>query len=422
MVLSASSVISLFVENYTMLKKAIPYVSTLLLLFGIVSCKKLIPPAPKADEVMDAPLEGLTDDQYRLFQDGADEFDEMYTAEKGLGPIYVATSCSGCHAGDNKGHPFTALTRFGQNDTTGNAYLAYGAPQIQHRAIPGYKGETVPNGATYSRFIAPITAGVGFIDLVSDADILSMSDQFDVNNDGISGTPNWVRIPEWVKPGTNSISNGGRFIGRFGRKAGAYNLHQQVVGAYNNDMGLTTSYLTTNPYNYQSGTNGVNNNDVEISDKSLNANIFYMQVLQTPVQRNSSNSEVQKGKELFIQIGCESCHKQTLRTGYSSIPQLSNKDFHPYTDLLLHDMGPELDDKYTEGWAQTYEWRTTPLWGVGLSAASQGGAMYLLHDGRAHSFIEAIDFHGGEGSSSRSKFKQLSDAEKISLIKFLESL
>lgn len=388
----------------------------------IWSCAKLTPKAPDAESVMNGPLAGLTAEQNKLFTEGAEEFDEVYTAERGLGPIYVAPSCAGCHSGDNKGHPFTILTRFGQKDTSGNTFLHLGGPQLQNRAIPGRLPEELPMGATSSKFLAPITAGVGFIDLIQDADLIAMSDPNDTNGDGVSGVPNWIKIPAWLSPSPGSITQNGKYIGKFGRKANAHNLHQQVVGAYNNDMGLTTSYLPTNPINYKDGLTVVPNSDVEISDKSLNANLFYLKVLQAPMQRNINNEEVKAGKELFIQIGCEACHKQTLKTGTSVIQQLSNKEFHPYSDFLLHDMGAELDDNYTEGNAATSEWRTTPLWGVGLSTDAQGGLLYLLHDGRAHSFNEAILLHGGEGSNSRAKFNALTEAQKNALIKFLNSL
>jgi CxxC motif-containing protein (DUF1111 family) len=405
-----------------MTKKHVTYLFLMSLVFIIYSCEKMLPKPPKADEVMDAPLDGLTQAQNKLFIDGADEFDKVYTAENGLGPIFVATSCGGCHAGDNKGHPFTTLTRFGQTDTTGNLFLAFGAPQIQHRAIPGHVGETLPAGATSSKFIAPIAAGVGFLELVSDQDILAIADENDVNGDGISGVPNWNTIPSWVTPFPNAVVKNGKYICRFGRKGSTYNLHQQTVGAFNNDMGITSSFIPTNPFNYIEATTSSPNNDVEISDQGINATVFYLQVLQTPIQRNQTNAEVQSGKNIFNQIGCEACHKQTLKTGNSSVPQLSNKEFHPYTDLLLHDMGIELNDNYTEGSAIALEWRTTPLWGVGLSSSSQGGLMYLMHDGRARTFPEAIQLHGGEGNISRTKYNQLSDADKLALTKFLESL
>jgi CxxC motif-containing protein (DUF1111 family) len=380
----------------------------------IDSCKKIMPPTPKVEDVMDAPVEGLSAEQNKLFLEGAEEFDEVYTAENGLGPIFVATSCGGCHTGDNKGHPFTALTRFGQNDTTGNKFLAFGAPQIQHRALMGHVGESVPVGATSSKFIAPIASGVGFLELVSDQDILSMADPNDSDGDGISGVPNWNNIPSWVTPAPNASTQNGKYICRFGRKASTYN--------FNNDIGVTSTFMPQNPFNYAEGMNSSPINDPEITDKSINATVFYLQTLQTPLPRNENNAQVQRGKELFIQVGCESCHKQTLKTGYSAIEPLSNQTFHPYTDLLLHDMGNELNDHYTEGSALVSEWRTTPLWGVGLSASSQGGQLFLMHDSRAKNFAEAILLHGGEGNKSRSQFNQLSEPDKQALLTFLKSL
>ena len=125
---------------------------------------------------------------------------------------------------------------------------------------------------------------------------------------------------------------------------------------------------------------------------------------------------------MFSQIQCASCHVPTLQTGYSSIEVLSNKEFHPYTDLLLHDMGPGLDDSYTEGFAETYEWRTPPLWGLGLSRDAQGGGYFLMHDGRATSIEEAILLHGGEAEQSKNNYNQLQETEKQQLLAFLESL
>ena len=135
-----------------------------------------------------------------------------------------------------------------------------------------------------------------------------------------------------------------------------------------------------------------------------------------------STSEALAGAVIFETIGCEKCHRKEFQTGASPISSLSNKTFYPYTDLLLHDMGPLLDDDYTEGSASTSEWRTPPLWGLGLSKDSQGGTYFLLHDGRARSIDEAILLHGGEGLTSKQNFEGLSADEKKKLIRFLESL
>ncbi len=149
---------------------------------------------------------------------------------------------------------------------------------------------------------------------------------------------------------------------------------------------------------------------------------FYLRTLKAPIQRNVNDAEVLQGKNLFTQINCSGCHKPQLTTGTSSITALSNKIFFPYTDLLLHDMGSSLDDGYTEGSAKTFEWRTPPLWGLGLSPNSQGGQYFLLHDGRAKSIEQAIEMHGGEALQSKNKFVLLTQADKNALLKFLKSL
>jgi CxxC motif-containing protein (DUF1111 family) len=180
-------------------------------------------------------------------------------------------------------------------------------------------------------------------------------------------------------------------------------------------MGITSSFALKDVYS------GLDI-DPEVSDNTVHNVVFYLQTLKAPIQRNQNDAEVIKGKNIFIQTGCESCHKQILQTGTSAIAALSNKIFHPYSDLLLHDMGTALDDGYTEGNAKTNEWRTPPLWGLGLSPNSQGGQFFLLHDGRAKSIEEAILLHGGEAAASKNKFNQLTATDKNALLKFLNSL
>ncbi|MBA4140463.1 MAG: thiol oxidoreductase, partial [Segetibacter sp.] len=206
-----------------------------------------------------------------------------------------------------------------------------------------------------------------------------------------------------------------RYITRFGKKAATYNLFHQTVQAYNQDIGITSTFNPSDVYSHL-------DIDPEVSDKTVRDVIFYLQTLKAPIQRNQNDPDVIQGRALFTQVGCESCHKQTLKTGFSPVEALSNKQFHPYTDLLLHDMGPGLDEGLTEGSAKTSEWRTPPLWGLGLSKNSQGGKYFLLHDGRAKSINEAIQMHGGEATKSINNFNALKASEKQQLIKFLESL
>lgn len=386
------------------------------------ACKKITGSTPAADSIMSAAIEGLSSEQKKRFSDGAEEFDEVYDDQSGLGPIYVATSCAACHTGDNKGHPSTTLIRFGQSDTTGNKYLHLGAPQLQHFALPGYSPEKIPAGASSTKLIAPIVAGMGLLEAVSDLDIVSLADPNDKDGDGISGRVHWNNIPDWVKPHNNALNQNGRFVGRFGRKAAVHNIHQQVVGAFNNDMGITTSFMPIDPINMGSGIHPAASSSSDIDDQSLVSTVFYIQALQAPIQRQQNNTEVMEGKNIFKQIACAKCHVETLQTGTSAIDALSNKTIHPYTDLLLHDMGEALNDHYTEGFALASEWRTTPLWGIGLAKDAQGGLLYLMHDGRANGFEEAINWHGGEAEQSKLNYQKLTAGDKTKLIAFLSSL
>jgi len=382
----------------------------------IVACEKMLPKAPPDDELLDGPVQGLTYEQNRRFLAGDVAFnEEIFSTQNGLGSIFVATSCGSCHAGDGKGHPFTTLTRFGQTDSTGNKFLHMGGPQLQNRALPGYMPEQIPAGATFSKFTPPANTGLGFLELVSDADILAMADPNDTDGDGISGIPNWMVLPSFILPKPNTITQNGKYIHRFGKKAAAFDLLHQTVNAYNQDIGITSSF---EPMDVYSGLNI----DPEISDQTIHNVVFYLQTLKEPIPRKQDDANIINGKRIFIQAGCEACHRQTLKTGFSPIEPLSNKTFHPYTDLLLHDMGPGLDDGYTEGSARTSEWRTPPLWGLGLSPNSQGGQYFLLHDGRAKSIEEAIEMHGGEAAASKNNYKQLPGADKTALIAFLKSL
>lgn len=298
-----------------------------------------------------------------------------------------------------------------------------GGPQLGSFCLPGYTPEEIPDGATSSKLIAPITAGVGFLEAVPDSEILALAASNATNPDGVRGHPNYNSIPSYVNPLNGAIPRSdGKYICRFGRKGAVYSLQQQVALAYNHDMGVTSSFMPNNPYNYLDQTAPTSATTPEIDNTTFTSVVFYVTCLQTPVQRNPTDSMVVYGNQVFNQIGCQSCHKQTLTTGYSPIDALSYQTINPFTDLLVHGMGPGLDDGYTEGNAKTSEWRTTPLWGLGLGPNVQGGYTYLLHDGRAHSIEQAIQMHGGEAAASSNRFTSLSQADQDALIKFLKSL
>ena len=388
--------------------------------FIAAACSKLTehiaPKAPNDDQLLDGPVDGLSELEKRQFLAGDVAFNgEMFFSGNGLGPYFVASSCRSCHAGDGKGHPFTTLTRFGQSDTLGNTYLHMGAPQLQNRALPGFTPETLPAGASFSKFMPPANTGLGFLDALTDAQILAFVDVGDTDGDGISGRVNYVVAPDYFSPMGYHQSNNGKFIGRFGKKAAAVNLLHQTINAYNQDMGITSYF---EPHDVHS----LLEIDPEISIKTVHDVVFYLQTLKAPIQRNQSAEDIVLGKQVFNTINCNGCHVPTLKTSFSTVGALSNKEFHPYTDLLLHDMGSALDDGYTEGSAKTYEWRTPPLWGLGLAPNSQGGQYFLLHDGRAKSIEEAILMHEGEAEQSKNKFNQLSEKDREALIKFLKSL
>lgn len=394
------------------------YIEVLAALIAVVmiSCEKLAPKAPENDQLLDGPVEGLSAQQNRQFLRGDIAFnDEVFTTETGLGPLFVATSCGTCHAGDGKGHPFTTLTRFGQTDSTGNKFLQNGGPQLQHRGLPGFEPEAIPAGATFSSFTPPANTGLGFLDAVADATLLALADESDANNDGISGRLNWINVPDYciIRPGT--IIRNNKYIGRFGKKAAVYDLFQQTVNAYNQDMGITSTYEYRNTYDGQEA-------DPEVTNQTVQDVVFYLQTLKAPIQRSLSNDAVTGGRQVFDAIGCNKCHTPEMQTGSFPVEALSNKIFFPFSDFLLHDMGKDLDDGYTEGNALTSEWRTPPLWGLGLSKNSQGGNYFLLHDGRAHSIEQAIRMHGGEAEQSEKSFEQLQESDKRMLINFLESL
>ena len=267
---------------------------------------------------------------------------------------------------------------------------------------------------TFSPRVAPQIIGLGLLEAISEETILALADPNDADGDGVSGRPNYV----W------DAYNNTTALGRFGWKANNPHLLQQAAGAYFNDMGITTSIFSDpscfNPT--QICSSSPDGNAPEISDKELLATTFYTQTLSVPVQRNYDDPDVQYGAFIFEEAGCTSCHTANLTTGtHPTVPALSNQVIHPYTDLLLHDMGEDLADGRPHGLATGSEWRTPPLWGIGLFETVNDHTFYL-HDGRARNLSEAIIWHGGEAQASREYFLNLSADERAALLAFLESL
>jgi len=407
-----------------MMKKA-------LVLFGLgllvltASCRKLLPPAPPDEEILAGTIPGLTSDQEHEHLVGDVSFGRVFTKEDGLGPIFVQTSCSNCHVGNGKGHPSTSLTRFANlNGTVIDYLIAKGGPQLQNRSVGNYPIEVFPSEANvFTKRIAPAVMGLGYIAALNDQAILNNADPNDSNGDGISGRPNYVDPTSFFNPGSIHIPSGGKYIGRFGKKAEKVTIIDQVVFALKQDIGITSDFDTEDLYNYNAGVNtGDEVPDPEVSASFVHSLVFYMRTLKAPPRRNENDADVKEGEKLFYQTGCTGCHAPTFTTDQSDIAALSNQTFHPYSDFLLHDMGPGLDDGYPEGGSNSNEWRTPPLWGIGLAKDSQGGQVFLLHDGRATSIDAAISAHGGEASAVKDAFFSLTQKEQAQIIKFLESL
>ncbi|PCI97883.1 MAG: thiol oxidoreductase [Flavobacteriales bacterium] len=411
------------------MKKSIFLALSAIVFIHITSCDKLVPGAPEPGDTIAEPTDGLTPAQMAQFIAGDELFAKVFTPAEGLGPIFIQNSCEGCHVGDGKGHPFNTETRFGKLTPTGFDFmLDKGGPQLQFRSLQNYIAETLPPGYTHtSDRIAPIVIGMGHLAGVSDADILALADPNDLDGDGISGRVNYVEAKDYFNPQPFHIQDptqSGFYIGRFGKKAKEITLLDQIVFALKQDMGLTSDFDTEDLYNWQIANGAVDNvPDPEVGSDVVNKLLFYMRTLKTPTRRNENDADVLAGEQVFDQIGCVKCHVSTMKTGYSEIEALNNKTFHPYTDLLLHDMGSLLDDGVPEGDATGSEWRTPPLWGLGLAEDSQGGTGYYLHDGRATSLEQAIGFHAtGEASNIANNYYALTQAEKDNLIAFLKSL
>lgn len=413
-------------------------------LFGAVllaallgGCDILTPDAPADEDVLDGTIEEMTPSQVRQHLAGDEEFGRVFSVADGLGPIFVATSCEQCHGGDGKGHPVFNLLRFGRSGPSGfDPMIELGGPQLQHRAIPGYPAEEIPVEVTgVSTFTPPAVTGLGFLDAVDDRTLIDLADPNDADGDGVSGRLQLHEPTELLErvldlerrgspdPNARGTLVDGRYIGRFGKKGLTVNLLHQTVGAYHEDMGVTSDLLPEDLFNPAAGSRASDDApDPEASSAVVANVVFYLKTLRAPSRREPDHPEVLAGEQLFEEIGCAGCHVPTLRTGASEIEVLDRVEFHPYTDLLLHDMGPGLDDGYTEGRALTSEWRTPPLWGIGLVESFQGGQGFFLHDGRARSLAEAIELHGGEAETARDLFLGLSTEDRDRLIRFLRSL
>lgn len=384
-------------------------------------CDTLFTSPPEAGESFDQPLEGLTPGQQFAFARGDEAFERQFSFREGLGPIFNQPACESCHPADGKSHPRTNLTRFGLIGTPFDPLLAFGGPQLQERSIPGVPPEVIPPQAdAISVRSGPVVFGLGLLENIPDGTILANADPNDMNGDSISGKPNFVTPPGWVTgvPGPY----GGRYLGRFGRKAGVAFLIQQVATAYSQDMGITSDFLPQENPHPQAGILGDDVPDPEVSTATVNDVVAYLRTLAPP-KSGPKSPFIDRGEQIFSQVGCASCHVPTMRAGvHPTIAALSNVDVPLYSDLLLHDMGDGLEDKFVESDASGKEWRTTPLWGLRLLEQQLGGTAFYLHDGRTSDLREAIRLHGGEAQSARDRFLALPSGDGEALLAFLRSL
>jgi CxxC motif-containing protein (DUF1111 family) len=375
----------------------------------------------------------------------------------GLGPLFNRVSCSGCHTRDGRGRPpedgegplNSMLLRLGVPGKGAAKPHPVLGDQLNERAIAGQPAEgrarivyeeaegafadgelfslrkpaytivdpgfgALDEDLLISPRVAPAVIGLGLLEAVPGQTLLALSDPHDSDRDGISGRVNRVR----------DETTGGMVIGRFGWKANQPSLRQQNAGAAVGDIGITTSmHPLQNCTDAQTACAGAPAGGMpEMSDEFLDKLTLYTGLLAVPAQRNPNDPMVQRGAALFRSMGCASCHMPTLVTGpHPEMPELSHQTIHPFTDLLLHDMGDGLADGRPDFEASVREWRTPPLWGLGLVETVNGHEL-LLHDGRARGPAEAILWHGGEAEAAREAFRSAPADDRKALIAFLRSL
>lgn len=386
-------------------------------------------------------------------------------ARDGLGALFNTNSCQGCHIKDGRGHPpqlgetsislFLRLAVPADPEKDADMLQQHGfmphpvyGSQLQTAAIPGFKPEAelvidwIPReevladgtrvtlrepayrienpqygplsaDVLISPRVAPPMIGLGLLQNIPEEQILAAADPHDSDNDGISGTANRV----WDKAAKTTT------LGRFGLKASEPTVMQQSMGAFAGDMGLTSTLSPVTDCTPSQGCEvAPHGGEPEVSDEVAGFIDFYASSLAVPARRNMDDPQVQAGARLFNQSQCAACHTPRHITGEApGRPDLSHQTIWPYTDLLLHDMGPGLADGRDEFLADGNEWRTPPLWGIGLTQQINPRAGFL-HDGRAETLEQAILWHGGEAQASADLYRAMPAQERTALIRFLESL
>ncbi len=403
------------------------------------------------------PAQNLSPEHEQDFYSGNSFFNQAWVeapasteARDGLGPLFNARSCSGCHFRDGKGAPpengeapfVGLLLRLSIPGDDGPVPDPVYGGQLQDQANPGVPVEAVPaitwtetsgryeDGGQYTLLeptytlsepahgplpadlmvsprVAPHMVGLGLLEAIPESRLRELADPGDDDDDGISG-----RVQRLD----------GGVVGRFGWKGDAPTVEAQVAGAFAGDMGLTSRLADDDCTEAQVAClEEPEGGDPEVEDHILDLVVLYSRTIAVPVRREADHEEVLRGKKVFHDLGCASCHTPSHTTGTAALPELEGQLIWPYTDLLLHDMGPDLADDRPLAEANGREWKTPPLWSLGLIQDVSGHTRYL-HDGRARSLEEAILWHGGEGEAARDGFVALDVEERAVLIRFLEDL
>ena len=434
-------------------------------------------------DVYKQPIEGLSAKQLKQFPQGEKVFNNFWMAvnnplipltwdlslpgpsggEWGLGPTFLATNCAACHVNAGRGRVidsgglavqnvlrisvpgegphggpkpdpnygtdiqmFDTVTRKDTTQRAGEAEVfidwvtqkfSFADGEELELRKPKVRVENLnfgplAEGVMLSLRNSQAMVGMGYLQAVSDKDILALAEK--QKELGLNGRPNYVR----------DDINKQTAIGRFGWKANQPSVRQQIASAFSGDIGVTSSlYPETNCTSVQKEcVEAIRNPQPELRPEMWDAITNWTLSLEVPNQRNKTKPEVKRGEQLFAATGCGGCHVPEMRTGkFEPVPALSHKTIRPFSDLLLHDMGPDLADGRPDFKASGSDWRTPPLWGIGLSKQVNASTSFL-HDGRARNLTEAIVWHGGEAKPAKDKFVAMPKTERHDLLEFLNSL
>ncbi|MCR5298691.1 MAG: thiol oxidoreductase [Paludibacteraceae bacterium] len=404
------------------------------------------------------------------FNRGDNLYDNIATVSKGLGPVYGGYSCGSCH--HNAGRTTPAVWSGGSGSYGFSSMLVYVARKngkffqdygrvLHDQSIYGVKAEgklhaekhtqnfSFPDGEPYSLTYFTYTITDWYADSIRPEDLfcsvraplrhVGQGQIMALDHDEIEALAARSNYPEYGISGRcNYITEKGKYqLGLGGNKANHADLTVEL--GFSSDLGVTNSRYPEEVCRGQAqiaqgSMMGLAYDRLDVSTEEMEDVDLYMQCLGVPARRNVNDPVVQRGEQMFYKAKCHLCHVTTLHTrpmgstllNGTRIPWVGGQTIHPYSDFLLHDMGSEimgvgLNDHFTAGLARGNEWRTTPLWGIGLQYRVNGHN-YFLHDGRADGFVEAIMWHGGEGEASKNLFRKMPKADRDALVKFLESL